>query len=55
MLADYLTKSVPRIKSVFMREAFLGVTDCPEKHGIISPQSEALLMSGEEELELDNP
>ena len=25
MLADYLTKSVPRIKSVFMREAFLGV------------------------------
>ena len=55
MLADYLTKSVPRIKSVFMREAFLGVADCPEKHGIISPQSEGLLMSGEEELELANP
>ena len=55
MLADYLTKSVPRIKSVFMREAFLGIADCPEKHGIISPQSEALLVSGEEELELDSP
>jgi hypothetical protein len=54
MLADYLTKSVPRIKSVFMREAFLGVADCPEKHGIISPQFEALAASEEEQLALIN-